>query len=142
MFHRYSAGFTLIELIAVMIITGILAITVSVRFSDTDVDLQAAKSDLLAALIFSRQTAMARSDGNSNVILILTNNSIDVRLNGSSINSLSHQYPLNLPSSISISSGTGSMSFNTLGETDSHTIVISQGALSASVNVSGVGYAY
>ena len=139
---RYSSGFTLIELIAVMIITGILAVTVSVRFSATDIDLQSAKSDVLAALVFSRQTAMARSDGNTNVVLVLTANTIDVQINSNSASSLSQAYPLTLPTSVSISNGVGSLAFNTLGETNSHTIVLSQGGLSETINVSGVGYAY
>lgn len=137
-----QTGFTLLELIAVLVITGILAVSVSLRFSATDVDLQAAKSDLLAALIFAREIAMARSDGSANVVVVTTSNSIDVQVNGVSISSSYQSYPLSLPSNVSLSSGIGSLAFNRLGEAAEHLFTLTQGSFSESITVSGVGYAY
>ena len=139
---RCQMGFTLLELIAVLIITGILAVSASVRFTTSDVDLQNAKSDLLAALIFARETAMARSDGSASIVVTTTSNSVDVRLNNSSISSTYEAYPLNLPSGVSISNGTGSLSFSALGEANAHSFTLTQGGFTETITVSGVGYAY
>ncbi len=137
-----QTGFTLIELIAVMVITGILAVTASVRFTPTDIDLQTAKSDVIAALVFARETAMARTDGNSSVQFFATANSVDVQVNNVSIANGHESYPLTLKGTVSITSGTGTLSFNTLGETDSHTLGLTQGEFSSIITISGVGYAY
>ncbi len=137
-----QSGFSLIELMAVMVITGILSATAFVKFSPSDIDLQTAKSDLLAALVYARETAMARSDGLSNISVVLSSSSIDVRINNASVDSVSQQYPLSLKSSVSITGGTGTLSFNRLGETSEHSITLTQGASSDVVTISGVGYAY
>ncbi len=137
-----QTGFTLVELLAVMIIVGILAATVSVRFSPSDIDLQAAKSDVLAALIFARETAMARTDGNSSIQFIATSTTVDVRINNTSISSGHETYPLTLKDGVTISAGAGTVSFNTLGETASHSFTLEQDAFSSTVTISGVGYAY
>ena len=139
---RYQSGFTLLELITVMIITGILAVTVSVKFSANDTDIQAAKSDVLAALIVARETAMARSDGNSSVTLRLTPNTVDVQVNAVSLNTSTQRYPLTLPSNVNITNGTGLLTFTTLGETAATSVTLEQDSFSDLITVSGVGYAY
>ena len=137
-----QSGFTLVELIAVMIITGVLATTASVKFSPTDIDIQAAKADVLGALVFARETAMARSDGSSIITFIATSSTIDVRANNVSIVGSTLSYPITLKSNVSLSAGVGTLTFNSLGETSSHAFVLSQGNFTESVTVSGVGYAY
>jgi prepilin-type N-terminal cleavage/methylation domain-containing protein len=137
-----QSGFTLIELMAVMIIAGILASTVSIRFSPSDINLQAAKSDVLAALVFTRETAMARSDGSSLVRFISAENTIDVQVNNVSIASGHQAYPITLKDSVSITSGVGVLDFNRLGETEVHSLVLSEGVLISTITISGVGYAY
>lgn len=141
--QRYNQkGFSLVELIAVMIITGVLATAVSVRFTPTDINLQAAKSDVLAALFFARETAMARGDGNASVTFIATNSTVDVRVNNVSISSPAQSYPLTLKTSVSISAGTGVLAFNRLGESTAHSLSLTQGDFTDSITISGVGYAY
>lgn len=139
---RRQSGFTLLELITVMIITGILGVTAMVKFSESGVALQAAKSDVVAAFITAREIAMARSDGNSSVTLLLTSTSVDVQINNVSINASSQRYPLTLASNVSITAGTGVLAFNILGETTATFVTLEEDSFSDRITVSMVGYAY
>ncbi len=135
-------GFTLIELVSVMVIVGVIAVTVSIRLTPSDFYLQSAKADILSAIMTARETAMSRTDGNSSITLIATNTAIDVRVNGVSINTLAETYPLTLNTNVRLSTGVGTLTFNTLGETASHSFTLEQGDFSESITISGVGYAY
>lgn len=53
-------GFTLIELIAVVILVSILAVNLSSRFNFDYADLQATRDDIVAGLFYAQQVAMAR----------------------------------------------------------------------------------
>jgi MSHA pilin protein MshC len=140
--QRLQAGFTLVELITVMIITGVLATTASVKFSPSDIDIQSTKADVMAALIFARETAMARSDGSTTVTLTATSTTVDVRVNNVSVVGSPTSYPITFASNVTLSAGVGTLSFNTLGETSRHAFTLSQGSFTESITVSGVGYAY
>ena len=143
----YQSAFTLIELIAVLVIVGILSATILIRITPGDANIQAAKNDVLAGLIFARETAMARSDGSSVVKLIATVNSIDVQINDTSIRNINQHYPLVLPGNVTITSvepvsGEQQLQFTHLGETVEQTIVLEDEDLSLTIIVSGVGYAH
>lgn len=142
MFYRYQAAFTLIELIAVLVIVGVLSTTVLIRFSPSDLALQTERSHLISALVFARETAMARSDNNSIVMLLATENSIDVQVNGVSVNNFDQAYPLSFSDGVTLSSGDVNVLFTGLGETDAQTMTLSKGGQSVVVAVTGVGYAY
>jgi len=137
-----QSAFTLIELVAVLVIIGILATIVLLRSNPSDIVLQTAKNDVFAALVFARETAMARSDGSSAITLMTTENTVDVRVNNVSVNNINQVYPLTFPSDISITSADQLLAFNTLGETSEQTIILSDGERSLVITISGVGYAY
>jgi MSHA pilin protein MshC len=141
-----QAAFTLIELIAVLVIMGILATTVLIRVTPGDGNLQAAKNDVLAGLVFARETAMARSDGESSVTFAITNTTtettIDVQVNDASINNINQSYPLILSGDVIITSTVSQILFTNLGETAEQAIVLEDDDRSLTINVSGVGYAY
>ena len=146
----YQAAFTLIELVAVLVIVGILAATILIRITPSDVDLQSAKNDVMAALVFARETAMARSDGTSSVTVVITEalvgavleTSIDVRVNNSSINNIHQNYPLVLPKTVTVTPANQQILFTTLGETAAELITLEDNEIEVTINVSGVGYAY
>jgi MSHA pilin protein MshC len=141
----HQAAFTLIELIAVLVIVGILATTILIRVTPGDADLQTAKNDVLAGLIFARETAMARSDGASTVTFVITSTTgttIDVQVNGVSINNLNQSYPLILAGDVEITDSEQQLLFTNLGETTEQIITLEESGTSLAINVSGVGYAY
>ena len=143
----YQSAFTLIELIAVLVIVGILSATILIRITPGDANIQAAKNDVLAGLIFARETAMARSDGASVVTFIATETSIDVQVNDTSIRNINQSYPLTLSDDVTITSidpisGEQQLQFTHFGETIEQTILLEDEDLSLTISVSGVGYAY
>lgn len=143
----YQSAFTLIELIAVLVIVGILSATILIRITPGDANIQTAKNDVLAGLIFARETAMARSDGSSVVKFIATETSIDIQVNDTSIRNINQPYPLTLSDDVTVTSidpisGEQQLQFTHLGETIEQDIILEDEDLSLTISVSGVGYAY
>lgn len=133
---RRVSGFTLIELIAIIVILGIIGITVSSRFTDGDIaSVQTSRDDLVAALFFAQQTAMARD----NIQLVVTGSSVDVRENGSSIDTVV-EYPLAFADGVQATPQV--FSYDKLGRTTAASITLILNGASATVNVSDSGYAY
>lgn len=136
---RQFLGFTLIELIAVLVLVGIVGVTVSTRFQDDDrFQVQASRDQLVAALFFAQQKALYRS---GIVQLSTHDNTIDVTLDGASISADSLTFPMLLPAQISLTAA--DFIYNRLGETSANSIAVqhASGAL-ATVTVSDSGYAY
>jgi MSHA pilin protein MshC len=134
---RVQRGFTLIELIAVMVIVGVMSVVLFSRignFSHSHV--HASRDDLIAALFFAQQAAMARSG----IQLIVTANSVSVEENGTPIVVHSQGYPLALQSGVSATPVV--FSYNKLGGTTAGVITLSGNGASASINVEATGYAH
>lgn len=140
-------GFSLIELITVMIIVGVLAAVTGSRMAPTSaMQLQAARDHLLAALLIAQQKAMAQTAA---VQLETGGSTIDIRVdsNGDGVfsagESLSHggvTYPYSLAGQASFSAQT--RTFDRLGHTQPGSVGVSVGGQSVNVTVTGTGYAY
>jgi len=134
-------GFTLIELITVVILIGIVSVTLFSRIDNIKTtNIQAGRDDLIAALFFAQQTAMARN----NIQLIITANSVSVNENGTPIKVHAQGYPLSFPAGVTASPLT--ITYDKLGRTGSATANIitlsGTGGLSASVTLETSGYAH
>ncbi len=134
---RTQQGFTLIELITVMILVGIISVTLFSRLGSVNsANIQAGRDDLIAALFFAQQSAMARS----NIQLILSTNSVSVTENGTPIKVHAQGYPLTLPSGVTVTPMT--LTYDKLGRTTAATITLSAtGGLTASITLEASGYA-
>ncbi len=135
-------GFTLIELVAVIILVGILSITLFSRFgSAATAPIQSGRDDLIAALFFAQQQAMMRS----NISLVLTANSVSVNENGNPIRVSNDFYPLTMPTGVALPALT--LTYDKLGRISAATQLVLTGSgnssgVTATIQVDASGYAY
>lgn len=141
-------GFSLIELITVMILLGILSITLFSRLGPVNTAaVQSGRDDIIAALFFAQQTAMMRSNG-GNVRVVITGNSVSVTENNNPIAVGANDYPLVLPQGVTVTTtdADGVFSFDKLGRTTAASITLtgsgSTAGTSAVIQVEASGYAY
>ncbi|MGD8383056.1 MAG: prepilin-type N-terminal cleavage/methylation domain-containing protein [Syntrophobacterales bacterium] len=99
-----SRGFTLVELIMVVVLIGILAVSVIPKFVDTSaISLQGGAAMVAADIRYTQELAMST---HSPKTIIFTTNDTFYTVNSQT---------MNLPSRVSISSG-ATFTFNSLGE--------------------------
>lgn len=138
-----SSGFSLIELVAVIIVLGVISVVALPRFYSTDVAaVQSARDQTLTAFFTAQQVAMARANDDNPVQLTVTANSLNVTESGTPVVATGSSYPVTLPQGTAITSGTGSYEFDKLGRTSSGQLIIERGSTSATINVEATGYAY
>jgi MSHA pilin protein MshC len=134
-------GFTLIELISVMILVGVLSVALFSRLGNVhSASVQSGRDDLIAALFFAQQQAMMRS----NITLVVDANSISVNENNNPIKVAADHYPLAMPNGVSLSPIT--LAYDKLGRTTATNITLTgsgnSSAVSAIVRVEASGYAF
>lgn len=133
---KSERGFTLIELIAVMVILGVMSVTLFSRLgSIASTNVQASRDDLIAVLFFAQQNAMARSG----VQLIVTSSSVSVTENVPPLVTL-QGYPLSFPSGVTATPMT--FSYDKLGRTIPGNITLTSSGGSAVITVEASGYAH
>jgi len=135
---KRQVGFTLIELIAIMIIVGVIAISMSSRMGPlSSSSVQASRDDIVAALFFAQQTSMARGT----IRLVTTATTVSVTENNNPIVVSTEAYPLTLPAGVSVTPRT--FVYDKLGHTTAATITItSTTGASATITVEASGYVH
>mgnify|MGYP006212879619 CR=1 FL=1 len=135
----FKKGFTLIELIAVLVVVSVVSLTIGNKFYNSSFAfVQASRDDIIAALFFAQQTAMARD----NIQLSITANTINVTENGNPIRIHSDAYPLALPSGVNVTAVPSTYSYDKLGKTTPGSITVSRDGVSATITVEASGYAH
>jgi MSHA pilin protein MshC len=134
--HKHG-GFTLIELIAVVILVGIVSVSFISRVDSPSTNtLQAARDMTLAAVHLAQESAMARSG----ISLVITSSSVSVTENGTPLAILSNAYPLSFPGGVTATAT--SFTFDKLGRTTAGTISLTGGGRTAVITLEATGYAY
>lgn len=144
---RAQRGFTLVELIAVLVIAGILAgVTASRIASSRSFQLQAGRDFLISALFVAQQKAMTQT---SPVQLSIAGKQLDIRVDDNndgifsaseSLQNAGQNYPVELPGNISASSH--NLVYNGLGHTLATGISLSNTSSTVTVNISATGFAW
>jgi len=136
-----AQGFTVIELILVIVLLAILGGLVLPRLSALSAPaVHASRDDLVAALFYAQQIAMARDSTVNPIRVVTTSNSVSVTENGTPLLYGSLQYPLVLEGGVVLSPVT-TLNFDKLGRTTANAFTLSKSGVSATVMVSDSGYA-
>jgi MSHA pilin protein MshC len=139
--RRGSIGFTLVELVSIIVILGVMSIALVSRMgSSSTAPIQSSRDDLIAALFFAQQQAMMRS----NIKLVLTTNTISVEENNIPIKVTSDYYPLVVAKGVTLTPVT--LIYDKLGRTTPTNITLTgsgnSSGVSARVRVEASGYAF
>jgi MSHA pilin protein MshC len=118
---KQSTGFTLIELVMVIVILAIISVVVAPRFADNSTFKARGFADqVLATLRFAQKTAIAQ---HQNVCVALTASTLTLKIDASCATNLMlpdrQSNVLTAPSGISLSSTVSSLTFNALGQANS-----------------------
>lgn len=141
---RKIGGFSLLELMAVILVIAIISVVAYPRFADSDIAaVQTARDQILSAVTYAQQTAMARSSASNTIQLVVNSNSLDVTENRASLQPYQGAYLETLPTGVVVTSGTGTLTFDKLGRADSaRSITLSRGGTSTTIQVEASGYAH
>lgn len=109
-------GFTLLELLAVIIISGVIFTIVYPRFTQSNTALLQTHNSILWMLRKSRQTAMSHGQNMQQVLIDIDKKSMISYLVSPSLKYKKELSKISLPNSIIILKGRGEIKFNALGE--------------------------
>lgn len=139
---KKSAGFTLIELIVVMIIVGILAVTAVSRYANqSSFSLKTEQELLIAALFQAQQLAMS---GRPVQFKILTADSFSLRDSTNTANDYDIAgitYPQKLTDGVVLAPVSLERNYTNIGATTAAMITLTAGGDSVSVCLEASGYA-
>lgn len=140
-------GFSLVELIAVLIIVGLLAATAtSTLIPSTSFQLQASRDQIVTAFFSAQQKAMTQQ---TPVAVVTSAGQVDIRMDsngnntfdpGESITVGGVNYPIPLLANQSLPNAT--FRFNRLGYTTPGSVTLSQSGANVAITVTATGYTY
>lgn len=139
--HR---GFSLVELVAILVIVGVLAVTAASKFGQAaSQEVMTRRDDLIAAVSLAQQLSMVRTN---DVRLSVNGSQIDVQENSGSFTSVrmgNVQYPLDI-SPVVVNGGPYIIEFDRLGRVVSPAaplnLVVQRGTASKTVTISPSGF--
>lgn len=137
---KNAQGFTLVELVSIIVVLSIISVTVLNSRSNSDAQrVQASRDQVLLALRSARHLAMAKASAGRSIefVALASNDSIDVQDAGSSVSLGAANYPYVLGQGIEISDAT--FRFDKMGRTTAGSISISASDASVTVSVSANG---
>ncbi|WP_084128134.1 pilus assembly FimT family protein [Cellvibrio mixtus] len=134
--RKSEHGFTLLELITVMILIGVISISLFSRIGSTGTaPVQSSRDDLIAALFFAQQQAMMRPG----ITLVVASTAVSVNRNGNPIRVSTFARGVT-------ASPVVTLSYDRLGRTTAANIVVTgsgnSSGVSATVRVETSGYAF
>lgn len=133
--RKSEHGFTLLELITVMILIGVISISLFSRIGSTGTaPVQSSRDDLIAALFFAQQQAMMRPG----ITLVVASTAVSVNRNGNPIRVSTFAR--------GVTASPVTLSYDRLGRTSAANIVVTgsgnSSGVSATVRVETSGYAF
>lgn len=114
------AGVTLVELIAVMLIIGILAVGATAIFDQKGMNTVSFGDQIQAQVAYAQKVAVAQR---TTVYVVVAASSVDVCYDAGCTSKVSSPagastFTLTAPSGVTITAGTGTFNFNALGKPD------------------------
>lgn len=138
-----STGFSLVELIAVIVVLGVISFVALPRFANTDAAaVQSARDQALSAFFTAQQLAMSRGGQDNPVALVVSAGQIDVTERGASVNQAGANFPLILPEGVRVTAGMGRHEYDKLGRTQPAEILFTKGSVSTTIVLEASGYAH
>ena len=141
---RVNGGFTLVELIAVIVILSVLSLSLGSRFDSASSSLRTSRDDIIAALFYAQQLALARASATNPVELVMSADQISVREGGIDISMGVITFPLQLPQGITLSGVSLPLTlvYDKLGRTAETMVALnSVKGGSTTIRISASGYA-
>lgn len=134
-----QAGFTLIELVTVIVIASIIFVYVGSNAGQSGLEVRATRDDIVTGLGYAQQIAMTRQTLANPVSFVSDGiSTIDIQENGASIPG--DIYPLTLPTNMSLTAL--NISYDKLGRTTSSVLTLTSANGSATVTVEDSGYSH
>ena len=140
MYKTPQSGFSLLELIAVLMIVSIVLVVSYPYFKNEDLRLNQTAEQVFAAILHARQLAMARGTADHQISLIFTRDSINILENNLPITQSGQQYPLILQEGIRMTTPGNRLNFDYQGNTQAQTVVLTEAGQSITLSINQVGY--
>lgn len=134
-----QGGFSLIELVAVLVIGSIIFVSIGSTSGQKGLELQATRDDIVTGLFYAQQIAMARQNVANPVRFVSDGvSTIDIQENGASI--AGDAYPLTFPTGVSFPAVT--LNYDKLGRTTATLLALTSPSGSVNITVESSGYAH